>query len=424
MAKQKKQKENKLPENDKNNVAYYKKKIDVTLQNEEKMNCTKPSLNLSNTKEYQDCYQKEIKQATQNTPTPPSKSWSQIAGENVNNVASNRSIQKTNPTIKPEFESESSEYDRIVVVPTHFNNKPFKGFISNEEANVISMAIGLDNLDNLHGTSFYRSEEGVLFITFKLKRNMSIQDINDSVHQFFWFDKESKAGNTDKISGQVVHPPMLENNSEMDDETVTNYTTARPYIGSMDNTKEIKIDGCNYELSKSEITSWIKLYGEIKSELEEIAITGDTDGSLVGTGSYTVKVKLRRLIPNVIPMQGLKVKCSYQGVKKQCSNCYDYHKLRKDKTVKRFECTKTTFQEYKETFKVNNPGIPLRMMGMAAEEDDIDEDNNSEMANTNMMNNDEIDNEDTYFNYNYSYDFAPNWLKDARDQQTINTESG
>ena len=85
---------------------------------------------------------------------------------------------------------------------------------------------------------------------------------------------------------------------------------------------------------------------------------------------------------------------------------------------------KNHVQEYKETFKVNNPGIPLRMMGMAAEEDDIDEDNNSEMANTNMMNNDEIDNEDTYFNYNYSYDFAPNWLKDARDQQTINTESG
>ena len=30
----------------------------------------------------------------------------------------------------------------------------------------------------------------------------------------------------------------------------------------------------------------------------------------------------------------------------------------------------------------------------------------------------------TYFNYNYSYDFKPNWLKDARKQQTNNTESG
>ena len=122
------------------------------------MNCTKPSLNLSNTKENQDCNQKEIKPATQNTPTPPSKSWSQIAGENVKNFASNRSIQKTNQTIKPEFESENSEYDRIVIVPTHFNSKPFKGFISNEEANVISMAIGLDNLDNFHGRPYKRLE--------------------------------------------------------------------------------------------------------------------------------------------------------------------------------------------------------------------------------------------------------------------------
>ena len=80
MAKQKKQKENKLPENDKNNVAYYKKKIDVTLQNEEKMNCAKPSLNLSNTKEYQDCYQKEIKPATQNTPTPPANLGLRLLG--------------------------------------------------------------------------------------------------------------------------------------------------------------------------------------------------------------------------------------------------------------------------------------------------------------------------------------------------------
>ena len=97
----------------------------------------------------------------------------------------------------------------------------------------------------------------------------------------------------------------------MDKEAGTNYKTAGSYIENLDDTKEIKIDGCIYELSKSEITCWIEQYGEIKSELEEIKISGDTDGSLVGTGSYIVKVKLKRLIPNVLPMHGLKVKCSY-----------------------------------------------------------------------------------------------------------------
>ena len=75
---------------------------------------------------------------------------------------------------------------------------------------------------------------------------------------------------------------------------------------------------------------------------------------------------------------------------------------------------KTTFQEYKETFKNNNPGIPLKMTGLATEDDSIDDGNNS------GENNDETDNEDTYFNYNYSYDFVPDWIKDAKDKQTVN----
>ena len=66
MAKHKKQRDNKLPENNKNNFAYYKKKIDQTLQNEEKNDWAEPSLksttviltqtpSSSNTKKKQDC---------------------------------------------------------------------------------------------------------------------------------------------------------------------------------------------------------------------------------------------------------------------------------------------------------------------------------------------------------------------------------
>ena len=100
-----------------------------------------------------------------------------------------------------------------------------KGFISNEGANLIHMAIGLDNLYKLHGTSFYRRKEDVIFITYKLKQNMSIQEIYESIHQFFWFDKARKAWYLDKISEKVVHPPMGENNLERDGKVGTNYTT-------------------------------------------------------------------------------------------------------------------------------------------------------------------------------------------------------
>ena len=34
---------------------------------------------------------------------------------------------------------------------------------------------------------------------------------------------------------------------------------------------------------------------------------------------------------------------------------------------KQFSCEKTTFEEYKEKFKADNPGIPLTMLGIASE---------------------------------------------------------
>ena len=281
------------------------------------------------------------------------------------------------------------------------------GYVTDQEANVINMAIGLHDMDNLHGTSFYRSENYVLFITYKLKQNMSIQEIDEWLHKFFWFDKVSKAGNFDTISGQVVHPPMGENNQETDDNA--GYSKSGIQSGNLDDTKEVKIDGCNYELGESEITDWLEHYGTIKSELEEIATAGDTDGPPIGTGSYTLKMKLNRLIPNVLPMHGLKVKCSYQGVKKQCGNCYDYHKPEKE-----FKCANKSFNEYKETFTKNNHDIPLRMLGLAIEDDYTIDDNISETEDINGENKDEINEEEPYFNYNYSYDFVPDWTHNEK----------
>ena len=80
------------------------------------------------------------------------------------------------------------------------------------------------------------------------------------------------------------------------------------------------------------------MYGEIKSEIKEVAIPGDKEEGPVGTGSYMVQVKLNR-------SNGLKVKFTYNGVKKQCKNCYLYHKERRtgDQTNKKtYSCEKRT----------------------------------------------------------------------------------
>ena len=57
---------------------------------------------------------------------------------------------------------------------------------------------------------------------------------------------------------------MGENNQETDDNP--GYSKSGIHSGNLDDTKEVKIDGCNYELSESKITDWLEHYGTIKSD--------------------------------------------------------------------------------------------------------------------------------------------------------------
>ena len=58
----------------------------------------------------------------------------------------------------------------------------------------------------------------------------------------------------------------MEFQNQENEESINNQNCeTTPQYRNIDNTKEIKIDRCNYKLSKKEITSWLEMYGEIKS---------------------------------------------------------------------------------------------------------------------------------------------------------------
>ena len=60
------------------------------------------------------------------------------------------------------------------------------------------------------------------------------------------------------------------------------------------------------------------------------------------------------------------------------------------------------------------------MKGLGNKEDSIDEDSNSGTDDCNRENDDETACESTYFNYNYSYDFVPDWMRENKDKETTN----
>ena len=118
------------------------------------------------------------------------KSWSQIGSTELVTRSSNTVTNKTT-RIRPECESKSNRYERIVITSTHFTNKPYRGFIKDEETEIISKAVGLHNLDNHDGTSFYRSKK-VFFLlytnwkeTFGLTKKVKQEILTRSVDKLF-----------------------------------------------------------------------------------------------------------------------------------------------------------------------------------------------------------------------------------------------
>jgi hypothetical protein len=108
--KNKKKKSEKRPEQDRNNVAYYKNnKTDESENGNQAQKSSTP---------IEDYYPKE--QSSKDEP----KSWANIVSARLatQSDGSNGTAQRKTIRIKPEFESDSSGYDRIVITLTHFNN--------------------------------------------------------------------------------------------------------------------------------------------------------------------------------------------------------------------------------------------------------------------------------------------------------------
>ncbi len=71
----------------------------------------------------------------------------------------------------------------------------------------------------------------------------------------------------------------------------------------------VKIEGCNYQISNSEIIAWLTYYGEVLSPVvEDCFEDSDVEEGINATGIYSVKMKLKKEIPQVLPMCGKRIK--------------------------------------------------------------------------------------------------------------------
>jgi hypothetical protein len=114
----------------------------------------------------------------------------------------------------------------------------------------------------------------------------------------------------------------------------------------------VKVEGCDYRVSAEVILEWLGLYGEVLSDLVEDVFEDSEDSKGDNTtGIYSVKMKLNQNIPQLLPVDGRRIKIYYRIINKLCTSCFRHHNRRdcKEKKVR--------WIDYVSEFLASNPQI-------------------------------------------------------------------
>ena len=232
-------------------------------------------------------------------------------------------------------EPDGAYRDDIAIEFQQLNGKPFKGTITVKEArDVIFKEILGFNPRLLH--SIRPVFGGVVTIRFKLKEQIFL----DSLASVEYFDltRVISSTRTDVISCRIMGIRGLQ--------------AAPNYDGTSNDVRWIKVENCEYAVSDEKIMQWLKLYGEPLSLIgEDMLPDSDSDAGPLGNGTYSVKMKLVKDIPQFLPMHGRKIRIYFKNMNKLCTNCFGSHSRR--------QCTneKVPWIVYVRDFMFDNPDI-------------------------------------------------------------------
>ena len=250
--------------------------------------------------------------------------------------------------------------DEITIEVNKMDGKDFTGTITPTEARITIFedVLGFTQADLAGITLGYNRGRTV---TFKLRQQFDIDDL----YEWEYFNFERSVGrDVSSISCRIrgVRDPS----TRMDRQPrIARPNQAQAAAQIDDGTRIVKIIGCEYKLSESEILDWLVQFGEVISDItEEIFdnpdVQGHADMPPVGNGTYIVTMKLKKDMPNWVPMYGRKVSFVYRGIQKQCSSCFGPH-------IKKFcKNERMSLAEYAERFRVKNPTIPEHLYGSLA----------------------------------------------------------
>ena len=238
-------------------------------------------------------------------------------------------------------EPDGPHRDDFAIEFQQLNGKPFKGTITLKEARdkVFRDILGF-NPRILH--SIRPVFGGTPTIRFKLKEQVNLDDL--ATVEYFDLERVVGPQRTDVISCRIMGIRGLQ--------------AAPNYDGTSNDIRWIKVENCEYSIEDDLIVEWLKIYGEPLSLLgEDVLPDSDSDSGPLGNGTYSIKMKLHKDIPQFLPMHGRKIRIYFKNMNKLCSNCYGCHSRR--------QCTneRTPWIVYVRDFMQRNPEITENYYG-------------------------------------------------------------
>ena len=215
--------------------------------------------------------------------------------------------------------------------------------------------LGFRDFKNFDGVRF--SFKGVRVVTFKLKDQMEIDTLIGK--QFFDFKRTFKRNG--KLESSIIKCKIRGLRSDAFKEHLARKEAMRNDQGE-DGSVPIKITGCEYKITEERLKEALSYWGKVTTEIKEELFTDPHDSEGTNrTGIYSLRMIIDSEIPELLPIDGLRIKLQYQGVKKLCTGCYGKH-LRRD-----CKDQKISWKDYIEYFIESNPQIPKDFYGASLE---------------------------------------------------------
>ena len=271
--------------------------------------------------------------------------------ENNLNKSKVRSPKRDKDPLKPRFDhfSNGALRDEIEIEVLTKNGKKFTGSITPMEIKygIYIECLKFPNHENFDGCR--SGFKGKVVVTIKLIEPIDIDELSSV--EYFDFIR------TSTFRGKKIEETIGCKIKGVRYRQTTSTSLETPV--KEDGRTMVKIEGCDYRIKEEMVIAWLEHYGKVESEMKEDEFIDKQEAAgNFRTGNYSVLMTLDKNIPQLLPMDGRRIKIYHRGIEKLCTKCFEKHRKSDCKAPNKVE-----WLDYVANFVNENPEIQEEYYG-------------------------------------------------------------